>query len=76
VNQHEIHVAVARVAQHVFQIQRVAVAQAEVVTNPDRAVENVPGGVACPPARSARENVILECSVVLFRGAPSGAELG
>ena len=74
-NQHEFHVAVSRVAQHVLQIQRIAVRQAEVIANAHGAVKMDGEFQLSRLIDQHAKNVILERSVVFFRRHAASAKL-
>src|SRR5690242_14972839 len=75
-NQHKIDILVARVAQNVFQIQRMAVAQAEVVADADSAVKMHGEMQLSGLIDQHAKNVILESAVVVLRGYAASAVLG
>src|SRR5260370_32938443 len=68
--------AVARVAQHVFQIERIAVAEAEVIASAHGAVKMNGELQLSRLVDQHAENVILERAIVVFGGHAAGAELG
>ena len=67
---------VARVAHHIFQIQRIAVLQAEVVADAHRAVKMHREFQLSRLVDQHAKHVILESNVVLVGWHATGAELG